>query len=45
MPTGYEVRMYEDVTLIREAMQKIATELKTLRELAELVAKNVPAPR
>ena len=35
--TGYEIRMYEDIHLIREAMQEIAQHLEALIE-----AKQVP---
>lgn len=44
MPTGYEVEMYRDISTAAKQLERIADELKELRELIQLVASNIPAP-
>lgn len=50
MPTGYEVSMYRDISVaaqelgyIAKHLERVADEIKQLRELFELVASNMPA--
>ena len=45
MATGYEVKMYADISRAARALEQIARELEAMRQLAELVASNVPKPK
>lgn len=51
MATDYEVGMYRDISMaakqlavISTDLERVADELKQLRELLQLVANNIPAP-
>jgi hypothetical protein len=42
MPTGYEVRMYEDLHRIAKALERIADELERLPVYAHALAAHAP---
>jgi Mg2+ and Co2+ transporter CorA len=51
MTTGYEVAMYRDISMsakqlaiISTDLERMADELKQLRELIQRIASNIPAP-